>query len=188
MILNIYYSRADIENRIPSAQINALKTSEKLPYFKLNEYSGSGLKMFGFENGLVGDSEHVTVLTNMLIPRYFENTIGQDVHGLFLAQIGLPQMAHDFVDDLLSLGRFGCPKRIVIDTNSSKDHFKFNRMRFYPFIMPDFTVGFYICDEGTPELHWPPYTPTERGVALDYPVTYEPTLGLYMTRSSHIEN
>jgi hypothetical protein len=187
MTLDIYYSRDKILTSTPSIRVDATVGSSRLPYFKLKEYNVSGLTAFAFENGLVFDGNHVTVLTNMLIPGYFANSGGTDIHGLCLAQLGLPPDAKAFVEDILSLGRFGCPKRLVMSDPATKDHFKFNRMRFYPFIMTDYNIGYYVCDEGNPQHHWPDYNPAEKGVALDYPVAYEPTLGILMTRAAHIE-
>jgi hypothetical protein len=103
-------------------------------------------------------------------------------------------------------GEFGCPLTLHIpkdaklqqsrrrgDDDEVLGYFTFNGMRFYPFLMIDYTVCYFICDAGSPydwnrhpdgrvKKPWEIYPL----VALDAPVSYDATLGIWATRSAHL--
>jgi hypothetical protein len=174
-----------------------------IPIVDLYEYDLMGMPVYAFAYQLEIPGSSF-VLTPMSIPAYFEEAQvvdGErvDTQGLFLISMGNdPTYTKDFILDRKIFGPYGCPKRVLTSTtNSAKGRievfFTFNKMRFYPFILPDFSVGYYVCDgqkgpnNSEPRGAWRPYSPDEDGVALDAPVTYDPTLGLYITRAAHIE-
>jgi hypothetical protein len=103
-------------------------------------------------------------------------------------------------------GEFGCPLLLQLPpnprvTNTSRvpkpkevlGYFTFNGMRFYPFIMIDFTVCYYVCDALGP-FDWNYHKNGKLkkaheilpAIALKSPVSYEPTLGIWMTRSAEL--
>ncbi|HMJ70796.1 MAG TPA: hypothetical protein VK508_17965 [Cyclobacteriaceae bacterium] len=108
-------------------------------------------------------------------------------------------------------GEFGCPTLLelpsdfsLIQTTGKKTNYKkakgilgsftFNQMSFYPFLMIDYTVCYFACDAGG-SFDWnyrPDGTLKQRrneffpNVAIDAPVTYDATLGIYVTRSAHL--
>lgn len=108
-------------------------------------------------------------------------------------------------------GQFGCPELLHLPTefslvqtaarksNKNKQkggvlgHFTFNGMNFYPFLMIDYTVCYYVCDAGgTYDWNRRPdgtfKTPSEifPNVAIDAPISYDATLGIYLTRAAHL--
>jgi hypothetical protein len=202
--INLYTKKDRVTNRLPaSAKPPISGGSAVIPEIDLYEYDLNGMPVYGFAYQINNPKANFA-LTPMTIPGYFReapkvNGEGVDTHGLFLINLGedLEQVIK-FLQDKLIFGAYGCPKRIL--TSASNDagediqvFCNFNKMRFYPFILPDFSVGYYVCDgqnrpDGSePKGAWRPYDPKEHGVALDAPVTYDPTLGLYITRASHIE-
>ena len=151
--------------------------------------------MFSFFKGTI--EKNVTlVAVPMILPAFFEE-IGmkgnkKDVRKLFLLRTSATEGDHksriDFFNDK-GLGPHGCPAAILVRTEANKDsesrnYFSFNNMRFYPFLMRELTVGYYVCDEGATSCHWPKYQKGDKGVALDYPVAYDATLGLFTTRGA----
>jgi hypothetical protein len=193
--VSIYFSKTDIEDEKDPTPININETGDVLKDYNLKSYTCREFRFFGFADDLANPKSEL-VLATMLIPKYFDqNALNKDIHGLFVLSVGIkdPKPANQglsakaFVDDK-TVGQFGCPRRILKQADE-KSYFTFNNMRFYPFVNTDFTVGYYICDHSAgkrPRLAWPNYEPIEDGVALEYPVQFDATLGLYMTRASHI--
>lgn len=162
-----------------------------LPEYSLRKYKYNDLILYGFEDQL--KSDEFFVIAPMLIPNFFnevpEDSLRRktDIHGLFLISVGAnDELAQNFGDDH-GRGREGCPYRVL--HGGSKDYFTFNKMMFYPFLMNDFTIGYYVCDDkcgSKSDNAWPPYSIHEVGIAVESPITYEATLGLYTTRSASI--
>ncbi len=135
----------------------------------------------------------------MILPGFFKE-VGQDVRKLFLLRTGITEKEcrvnkrYEFYIDMLSKGAQGCPIPILLRPGESesakkgkkysRNYFTFNGMRFYPFLMREHTVGYYVCDEGATKYHWPKFHPKDPGIALDYPVVYDATLGLFLTRGA----
>jgi hypothetical protein len=194
MQINVYLSKTDIELGVNPTPITITETGDVLKEYGLKTYTFNGLKLYAFADDLANPKSEL-VLTTMSIPKYFDQNGQKDIHGLFILSVGLkdanvPRLsAKAFVDDK-TIGQFGCPKRILKQPDQ-KSYFTFNHMRFYPFINTDFSTGYYVCDDGPvgkqPRLAWPNYDLTEEGVAIEYPVQFDATLNLYMTRSSRIE-
>ncbi|MEQ8530348.1 MAG: hypothetical protein RIB86_00720 [Imperialibacter sp.] len=201
--IKLYAKKDDFTSLPPkSTAISITETAAVIPAYDIHEYNLAGLSIYGFSYQ-VNCVDSNLALASMTIPAYFEearvvNGKRVDMHGLFLVNMGdSAGYLKEFFEDKRIFGPFGCPKRVLAKagngTGVSKEYFTFNNMRFYPFILPDFTVGYYVCDGavpprgGEPRGAWRPYSPDEDGVALDAPVTYDPTLGLYITRASHIE-
>jgi len=174
-----------------------------IPAVDLYEYDILGMPVYAFAYQLKIENANF-VLTPMTIPAYFgESQVSEgekvDTQGLFLINMGSnTTYLKDFILDKRIFGPYGCPKRVLTSELSSDNKpiqvfFTFNKMRFYPFILPDFTIGYYVCDgqkgpnDSEPRGAWRRYDEAEDGVALDAPVVYDPTLGLYITRASHIE-
>lgn len=166
------------------------------------ECSFAGIKFCHFKNTI---KEGVTLMAvPMILPAFFKE-IGQgknkqDVRRLFLLRTGVtekdcaPNKRKDFFKDILVNGPMGCPIPILMkpdhytDRNGKKcspNFFTFNNNRFYPFLMREFTVGYYVCDENATKDHWPEFDPKDPGIALDYPLIYDATLGLFVTRGAH---
>ncbi|MEI9918403.1 MAG: hypothetical protein WDO14_06320 [Bacteroidota bacterium] len=187
--VNVYFSKTDIALGNAPTQIVLTEVQTILREYDLKSYTNGQYKFYAFTDDLSADDE--CVITPFLIPKYFDqNTTGTDIHGMFIVSIGLASRnpAAHFVADK-TVGQFGCPKR-VLKKQSDKSFFTFNNMRFYPFVNTDFTIGYYICDNSTPiepRHAWPLYVAIEDGVSLDYPMQYDATLGLYLTRAAHIE-
>ncbi len=161
------------------------------------ECSYEGIKFCHFENTLKDDVTLMAV--PMILPGFFHG-IGPDIRRLFLLRTGVTESGRkknkitDFFLDKLAAGPHGCPTPILMnqshytDRNGKKysyNFFTFNHMRFYPFLMREFVVGYYVCDENAKHLHWPKFNPGHVGIALDYPLAYDPTLGLFVTRGAH---
>lgn len=104
----------------------------------------------------------------------------------------------EFFTDLKSIGKWGCPQRVLLGVDKksklgsgkkmksfSNDCFIFNNMRFYPFITKEFLIGYFICDLNSKD-RWKVYSRREKGIALDDPLMYDPTLGLLVTRGAHV--
>ena len=136
------------------------------------------------------------VISNMIIPAFFDqaprlaNGDKTEIHGLFLINLGeSADKAKSFVEDK-EIGPYGCPKRLLT-LGGDKAYFTFNNQRFYPFIMTDFTIGYFVCDGKNasghrPPLAWPDYSENEIGIALDAPLTFDATLGLLITRQARV--
>lgn len=205
--INLYTRREDFTRHEglqpvkPKPKISRGKPA--IPAFDIYLYKLRGLSVYGFKYQ-IEDPNANFVLASMTIPAYFEearvvNRKKVDTHGLFLIDMGEnPDDLKEFFEDVKIFGSYGCPKRVITSAddkykNASQEYFTFNRMRFYPFILPDFTVGYYACDDcgmgknPQPRNAWPRYRRVEYGVALDAPVTFDPTLGIYLTRAAHIE-
>jgi hypothetical protein len=186
MTFKIYYQRVFTT---PPSNINlTLVSQSQAPSLPITVYENGNIPIFGFS--LVEDPEEIHVLAMMLMPAYFEETEGEEIHGLFLFPIGKRGKAEEFLKDF-GTGAFGCPKPIRMP--GTEGYFSFNRQRFYPFLMTDFTVGYYVRDEvpqGGEAPEWPKPSDegdlVEIGVSIDHPITFDPTLGLYMTRGAHI--
>jgi len=188
----LYLGREQLSSGL-SKEITPVKKSDLLTDYDLASYTLGDLDVFGF-------SDHITsaahlVLVNMTIPAFFDQSVvygaKKEIHGLFMISLGDSYpLTKDFVEDNAIIGQFGCPKRVLLQSGK-KSYFTWNKMRFYPFVMTDFSAGYYVCDDAgssSAGYLWPDYnSETEKGVALDYPVTYDPTLGLYITRAAHIE-
>ena len=197
--INLFTKQTDLKNlksinpRYRSTEI--LIGDAILPEFDLHECDLGGIPVYGFAYQINDPNAHL-VMASMTIPYYFDDMSGDGIkrdtiQGVFLISFGENiQNVSAFVNDAKVFGPYGCPKR-VLTTKRFKSFFSFNGMRFYPFVMPNFTTGYYICDAGDgstiPRQAWPEYDEKEDGVALDAPVVFDPTLGLYSTRSSHIE-
>jgi hypothetical protein len=107
-------------------------------------------------------------------------------------------------------GQFGCPTLLhlpkdisLVQTSSPGSAslpkgilgcFTFNGMSFYPFLMIDYTVCYFACDTGG-AFDWN-YRSNGKlktrldeffpNVAVDSPITYDATLGIYITRSARL--
>lgn len=194
MQINVYFSKTDIELGVKPTVITINEVGDVIKDYGLKAYTYKELRLYAFADDLA-DPRSELVITTMIVPKYFDQNGTSDIHGLFILSAGLKDPANPaisakaFVDDK-TVGQFGCPKRILKQPDE-KSYFTFNHMRFYPFINTDFTTGYYICDDapqGKISRHaWPNYDITEDGVALQYPVQFDATLGLYMTRAAIIE-
>jgi hypothetical protein len=202
--INLYTRKDHVTRRAPASAtppITAIKSV--ISEIDLYEYDMNGMPVYGFAYQIDNPKANFA-LTPMTIPGYFKEAPkvkgeGVDTHGLFLINLGEDlELVIKFLEDALVFGPYGCPKRILTSTTNDAGQdiqvfCNFNKMRFYPFILPDFSVGYYVCDgqkgpnNSEPRGAWRDYDPKEDGVALDAPVTYDPTLGLYITRASHIE-
>lgn len=157
--------------------------------YGLKKYIFNDFEFLAFESHFTPDAQIIVV--PMTIPAFFyeiPTSPGGDkkeIHGLFLVSIGnSPSEANAFIMDK-GVGKYGCPRRLLVAPG--KESFSFNRMLFYPFVMTDFSVGYYICDVTASEpTKWPAYSAAEKGVSINFPVTYDATLGLYVTRDAHV--
>lgn len=147
----------------------------------------------------------------MVLPNYFEQiekvnegasdeaSRKRDVRALFLLRTGIsqasPETISGFFGDILHHGNNNCPQLVrvtdeveddkVEKKKYSRGYFTFNKMRFYPFLMREFTVGYFVCDDHAKKYHWPAYDPrTYLGIGVDQPIVYESTLGLFVTRDA----
>lgn len=201
--INVYTRREDFTSTPPRPKSFSLnQTASVLPLYDLFEYDMSGIPVYAFAYQ-INDPNANFALASMCIPAYFDQartsgSVKQETQGIFLINMGEVAYIKPFFEDIKILGPFGCPKRVLTSNTGAsgqpiEEYFTFNKMRFYPFIMTDFTVGYYVCDAGVvvgnaqPRNAWPPYSAIEHGVSLDHPLAYDPTLGLYMTRAAHIE-
>lgn len=164
------------------------------------ECSCAGIKFCHFKNTL---KDGVTLMAvPMILPDFFEEIKKEkkgDVRRLFLLRTGVtekecaPNKRIKFFKDTLENGPMGCPIPILMKPGPprrnpkeySLNYFTFNNNRFYPFLMREFTVGYYVCDENAKKYYWPKFHPDDPGIALDYQVIYDPTLGLFVTRGAH---
>ena len=188
MQLKVYLDKKKLALNV-SKSLTANERATVMTDYGLKSYSIGELDFYAFADHLKETSS--IVISSMTIPAFFDQC-QQEIHGLFLFSLGETYtQAKSFIDDK-GIGAWGCPKRLLLQPGD-KGYYTFNNMRFYPFLMTDFTVGYYVCDNGNtpgyggPRYAWRDYVPEELGVALDYPLTYDPTLGLYITRGAHIE-
>ncbi|CAD5253813.1 MULTISPECIES: hypothetical protein [unclassified Imperialibacter] len=192
--INVYLKRNDLIDRRPPVSLNITPSVDLIPRYGLKEYNLGNMSVLSFEDHIL-EGRHM-VFTNMIIPAFFDqspmaaNGSKTEVHGLFLINLdNSGDKAKAFVEDK-EIGPFGCPKRLLTQEDD-KAYFTFNNQRFYPFIMTDFTVGYYVCDGkaatgSQPPLAWPDYSEYEIGIALDSPLTYDATLGLFITRQARV--
>lgn len=162
------------------------EVADVLPSYKLKSYSSGPFQLLGFDTDGLKDPSEVKVLATMLIPKYFDQVVAlgpgnaHEIHGHVLISIGVEAQAKSFLEDRAH-GSHGCPK--LVEMGGMLRYFTFNTMRFYPFIMTDFTVGYYVRDRFTPSN--PEEDPMKQDIAIDYPIQYDATLGLYVTRGAH---
>lgn len=183
----MFLNRYDLTHRRPPIQIDVVPDTDLVEEFGLRRYTFNGLSAFCFDDHL--DTSSCMVFTNILIPGYFDQ-VPHEIQGLFLVNLGNSiHKVNSFIEDK-EIGSHGCPKRLLTQP-AEKGYFTFNKMRFYPFIMTDFSIGYYVCDGKSapnhqPPLAWPDYSEDEIGIALDYPLTYDATLGIYLTRNARV--
>jgi hypothetical protein len=178
MDITIYFRRpkpAESATTIP-----VMETGVVLQDYGLKSYSSGPFQLLGFDTPGLRDPSEFKVLATMLIPKYFEQVhYSHEIHGHVLISIGRDDQARLFFADLAH-GSHGCPKLVPME---GTQFFTFNRMRFYPFIMTDFTVGYYVKD--SPPQGRPDDNLLSGKLAIDYPIQYDSTLGLYVTRGAH---
>lgn len=187
--IKLYHESADIKSLAAGTDTLISEDKMVLEDFGLKRYNLGSLKVHAFDDHLTPNAP--MVLATMFIPGFFDQVPRDgtdnisDIHGNFLFKLGATVAeGKAFVADK-GHGSFGCPTRLLF--SAEFDCFSFNRMRFYPFIMPDYSIGYYVCDGTASEpIKWPAYDPQEVGVALHYPLTYDATLGIYLTRGAHI--
>src|SRR5436190_6179125 len=136
------------------------------------QHRESGIR-FSFFKGTIQEGASL-VAAPLILPNYFRDNDSTSVKGfrkLFLlrtsATEGVSQKEIDvkrkafFDDEMMGTGPHGCPIRILRNLGQSekgvdktgktircsKDYYKFNGMRFYPFLLREYTVAFYVCDE-----------------------------------------
>jgi len=184
MDIKIYFRRPKL-TELPET-ISVTEAGNVLSDYALKNYTSGTFELRAFDTNVFRNDLQIKVQATMLIPRYFEevqnNELPGEIHGQFLIPIGTQEIARLFLLDLAH-GSHGCPTLVVM--GGSKKFFSFNNMRFYPFIMTDFTVGYYVRDTppaGNPE--WPDDYPSQKNIAIDYPIYYDATLGLYITRGA----
>jgi hypothetical protein len=159
------------------------------PEFPTNPMIGKYLfertEVFGFKDLLDDpESNDEFVVVSMLVPSYFEyktgKPFGAELSGLFIIKVmGQFNGIYDYEDK--QYGQYGCPQRLSIGPSEA---FTFNDMEFFPFMMRDLSVGYYVCDSGSSAYSWK--GKKLYNVALDAPLAYDATLGIYVTRGAHL--
>lgn len=129
------------------------------------------------------------VLAHMQIPSFFDraNSALTPITGLFLIDLGLG-LENIVGNNDKGRGRQGCPTRVVLGANLS--FFYFNGMNFYPIMMRDFSIAYYVCDSDSKEYDWTkkhgPDFHKMFAVAVQSAITYDATLGIYVTRNADL--
>jgi hypothetical protein len=157
---------------------------------------GNPLNFYAFKGSIEEankkDSGHLH-MAHMHIPSYLslmdKNQTG--ICELFLLRVGgdLLGFTHD-----KAKGQFGCPQRVLMNSTDQSlstygfHCFEFAGMHFYPFITREYVVCYYICDAGSKEYDWQEQRDFEKlfSVAVNHPITYDATLGLFVTRSAQL--
>jgi hypothetical protein len=165
---------------------NSKDPSKTLPItlFKLQQMAA--LELYAFKGSIAEGSDYL--LANIHLPNFLRemdaNLTG--IAGLFLVSLG------DGIDNILdntckAIGKHGCPTRIVMGPLKA---FSFNGMNFYPIMMRDFSIAFYICDADSKEYDWQKKHGTNFdklfAVAVEYPIVFDATLGIYQTRGADL--
>lgn len=137
-------------------------------------------------------------MVDMNLPSFFNEISGagidSGIQGLFLVGLSDNYRTPDLYNDKQH-GDNGCPEGIDVGDLSgntikksspgyTKNRFTFNHMSFHPLIMIDSTIVYYVCDQGGPN-DWPDNAYIGQ-VAVDQPIVYDATLGLYITRAAHL--
>lgn len=128
------------------------------------------------------------VLAHMQIPSFFTvaNPALTPVTGLFLIDLGLG-LENIVGNDDKGRGREGCPTRVLMGVRNC---FAFNGMNFYPVMMRDFSIVYYVCDSASKEYDWVEKHASDFqkrfAVAVQHTITYDATLGIYVTRNADL--
>jgi hypothetical protein len=135
------------------------------------------------------------IMAAMYLPGYLN--LNEEVRGVFLlrTQSNVDWKLSDFTDDK-SIGRHGCATRIYTGTQmvttatgTELRHvgFEFNRMRFYPFLLRNLTVAFFVTDKNSDDDKiW--YRDANRdGVAIQAQIQYNTTLDIFETRYAELK-
>ncbi len=165
---------------------NSRDPSKTLPIslFKLQEMAD--LELYAFKDSIIKENEYL--LANVHLPNFFSEMDASltGITGLFLVSLG------DGIDNILdnsckAIGRQGCPTRIVM---GSMKAFRFNGMNFYPVMMRDFSIAFYVCDADSKQYDWQLKHGTNFdklfAVAVEFPIVFDATLGIYLTRGADL--
>ncbi len=186
--INLHYEKPNLSTDPLSSRSISIAIEEiNMPSLPqgIQRYRYEKIFFYGFSQ-LVKEGSDV-VLAHMLLPKYFEELRGQsqDLHGLFLVGF-LPStdQAKKIVGimmDFMYHGPNGCPWLLNMPA-ISHNRFTFNNMSFHPFLMIDLTIGYYVCDQGG-RYDWDE-TNTLEALAVDDPIVYDATLGLYVTRAA----
>jgi hypothetical protein len=154
------------------------------------------VELYGF-TGAMQENETYYMAQMPIKPYFKEVQPGlTDFNALFLIYLGpYKTVKHDRIDK--ARGQFGCPLRIVMDTQTTKEKrtpftsFEFNGMNFYPFLLREFTVCYYVCDKHSREYDWKRKYGDEfynmYSVGVNHPIQYDATLGLFVTRSAELK-
>ena len=168
---NSYLSDVEVDKR---TTVNTLITKwESTNYVGFNFYTLEGVE--------IKDASKYFVIT-MEIPHYFLEE-GHGFNGLFLFEVKENPKLINYRNVMMGVGKHGCAKILNWGGYST---FKFNHNYFLPFVLNDFTVAYYVCEERFYK-EW--VDNAEQGftqVSIDQPITYDPLLGLYSTRSAEL--
>lgn len=162
-------------------------STKKLPFSSFKTNLLPDLEVYAFKDTIVDKGTYV--LANIHVPNFFKETDPSQtgITGLFLVSLG-DGLDNIFDNSCKAVGRYGCPTRVVMAT--AKPSFSFAGMNFYPIMMRDMSVAFYVCDEDSKKYDWKLKHGTDFeklfAVALDQPVSFDPTLGIYLTRGADL--
>lgn len=177
-----------------------------------NEYS----KFYSFRNiveprDLTGENLQHFVFTTMHVPHYFRgmDPTRSGLNGIFMVPLagGLVSMMEKIAADVLApdevnaVGRQGCATRILMNAVPSQgsemekdkqrklNAFEFNGMRFFPFMLREFTVCYYVADKDG-RLDW--FVRYKKDfderfyVSVEERIVYDTTLGIFTTRGADL--
>lgn len=176
--LDITQTQQGIPRRRAPTQIIPIST------FKITQLNG--LEFYGFDGTIEEGGDYI--IANMHIPNFLKQSDSDStgLNGAFLISLGdgFPNILDS---NCKAVGRQGCPSRILMGATKS---FYFNGMNFYPFMMRDFSIGYYVCDADSLEYDWQKKHDTNFDkmfmVALNQQVTFDATLGIYQTRDADL--
>ena len=161
-----------------------VKTTSCLTSFEFDQLPG--IQLYAFKDTVKEGEEYL--LANMHLPNFLAgmDPLLTGINGLFLISLG-GGSGNVMDNSCKARGRQGCPTRILMGPIKS---FYFNGMHFYPMMMRDFSVAYYICDADSKEYDWQLKYGTEFdklfAVAVDFPIVNDATLGIYQTRAAEL--
>lgn len=133
-----------------------------------------------FDGALDIDHGSKIMAVSMKLPKFFDgySSLAERFQGLFLFKTV-------DVTSAKAVGKYGCPIRLYM--NSGMGHFEFMDNNFYPMLTVNGEIGYYVCEKDG-EHTWPEPTDPDyylkHNVSINFPMSYDPMLGLFTTRDA----
>ncbi len=134
----------------------------------------------------------------LMVACYIPDIMGvtEDIRGIFLIKTP-KEREWDINDDIIkdkSVGKHGCGYRIDLGFEEktqgdgkivkTRRAFQFGKMRSYPFLLRNLTVGFFHTDpDSVDDRLWSDITKNWDGVGLEEPLVFDADFDLFKTRN-----